>query len=190
MIKLKTPLALPFGSATHLNEWFDKHHDKEKELWIRIFKKSSERISVTWKDCVICAIAWGWIDSQRQKLDEESYAQRFTPRRKNSVWSQKNREYAEALIANGSMKDFGLFHVNAAKSNGSWDNAYAGSARMQMQQDFLDELSRHPETRKKFALLNRTKRYSIYRQIQTSRTAVTRKNIILRAIKNIEEDQI
>lgn len=190
MTKLKIPVALSFGSVTQLNEWFDKHHDNEQELWIRIFKKSSERIGVTWKNCVICAIAWGWIDSQRQKLDDESYAQRFTPRRKNSAWSQKNREYAETLIENSSMKDSGLIQVNAAKLNGSWDNAYAGSADMQIQQDFLDELSLHPEAQNKFALLNRSKRYSIYLQIQTSRTATTRKNIIMRAIKNLEEDQV
>ena len=56
---------------------------------MRIFKKASGQASVTWEDCVVVAIAWGWIDGQCKSLDETSFLQRLTPRRARSNWSQK-----------------------------------------------------------------------------------------------------
>ncbi|WP_240538326.1 YdeI family protein [Rhodoferax sp. PAMC 29310] len=57
------------------------NHAGESELWVRIFKKASGQPSVTWDDCVVAALAWGWIDGLRKALDDTSFLQRLTPRR-------------------------------------------------------------------------------------------------------------
>lgn len=97
-----------------------KHHDSASELWVRIYKAGSGKPSVTWSDCVVEAIAFGWIDGQKQPLDAESFLQRLTPRKPRSNWSSKNCEHATRLIAEGRMTPAGLAHVEAAKADGRW----------------------------------------------------------------------
>ena len=70
-----------FASLRQLEKWLEVNHGTERELWVRIFKKGSGTESVTWDDCVVAAIAWGWIDGQRRSFDEVSFLQRLTPRR-------------------------------------------------------------------------------------------------------------
>lgn len=88
-----------FETAEQLHTWLRLNHASETELWVRIFKKATGQPSVTWDDCVVAAICWGWIDAVRNALDDTSFLQRLTPRRVRSNWSQKNVEHAERLIA-------------------------------------------------------------------------------------------
>ena len=103
---------------------------------MRIFKKATGQPSVTWDDCVVAAIAWGWIDGIRKSLDDTSFLQRLTPRRARSNWSQKNVQHAERLMEQGRMQPAGLVQVEAAHSDGRWAIAYASSATMVMPEVF------------------------------------------------------
>ncbi len=187
---MKTLEALSFDSAIKLDTWFEKHHDIHQELWIRIYKKSSSKTSVTWNECVISAISWGWIDSQRKSMDDISYLQRFTPRRYNSMWSQKNRKHAERLIAEGKMQPSGMSHIKAAQQNGRWQNAYFGSSDMVIPKDFLKELRKNFIANNKYQSLGRSKRFLIYHGIQTARNPNARKKRIVDFIKRIERDSL
>ncbi|WP_246191394.1 YdeI/OmpD-associated family protein [Aureimonas leprariae] len=129
---------------------------------------------MTWSDCVVEAIAFGWIDGQKRPLDAESFLQRLTPRKPKSNWSTKNREYAMRLMAEGRMMPAGLAHVEAAKADGRWENAYAGSATMTIPQDFLDALEKLPVARAFFQTLDRKNLYPIYYRLQTAKRPETR----------------
>src|SRR5688500_1845631 len=98
-----TANALVFRDADELGRWLAKHHDTSTELWVRIYKAKSGVPSVTWADCVVQAIRFGWIDGQRKPLDDVSFLQRRTHRRAKSNWSAKNREHATRLIDEGTM---------------------------------------------------------------------------------------
>jgi uncharacterized protein YdeI (YjbR/CyaY-like superfamily) len=78
-----------FETHDQLYAWLQANHASETELWVRIHKKGTGLPSVTWDDCVVAAIAWGWIDGVRNALDDTSFLQRLTPRRARSNWSQK-----------------------------------------------------------------------------------------------------
>ena len=125
-----------FETPEHLHAWLQANHASETELWVRIFKKATGQPSVTWDDCVVAAIAWGWIDGIRKSLDDTSFLQRLTPRRARSNWSQNNVQHAERLVAQGRMQPAGLAQVEAARSDGRWAAAYAGSATMVMPEVF------------------------------------------------------
>ena len=73
-----------FETPEQLHAWLQAHHASKTELWVRIFKKATGQPSVTWDDCVVAAIAWGWIDGIRKSLDDTSFLQRLTPRRARS----------------------------------------------------------------------------------------------------------
>ena len=79
----------------------------------------------------------GWIDGQKRSYDAEWFLQRFTPRTRRSPWSQRNREHVARLTAAGLMLPAGLAAVEAAKADGRWDAAYAGSARSRCHRTWL-----------------------------------------------------
>lgn len=163
-----------FATARELEKWLRANHAKERELWVRIFKKDSGTPSVTWQDCVVVCLAWGWIDGTKRSLDERSFLQRLTPRRPKSGWSKKNREHAERLIAEGKMQPAGLVHVEAARADGRWEQVYAGSADMDLPDDFLRALDKHPVAKAFFATLKRAQVFSIYHHLQTAKRPETR----------------
>jgi uncharacterized protein YdeI (YjbR/CyaY-like superfamily) len=166
--------ALAFETPQDLAGWLAEHHVDRRELWVRIYKANSRQRSVTWTDCVVEAIRFGWIDGLKRQGDERSYFQRLTPRRAGSSWSTKNREHADRLIAEGRMTPAGLGHVEAARADGRWDAAYEGSAAMVIPQDFLDALAALPETEAFFLTLDRKNLYPIYYRLQTAKRPETR----------------
>lgn len=185
--KKQAPLA--FKDASKLGDWFEKHHGTAAELWVRIFKSDTGVPSVTWNDCVIESIRVGWIDGQMKPLDDTSYLQRLTPRKVNSNWSAKNCRHATTLIAEGRMLPAGLAQVEAAKSDGRWDTAYAGSADMTIPQDFLDALEEMPAAKAFFATLDRKNLYSIYYRLQTAKKLETRARRIAQIVAKLDRGE-
>jgi uncharacterized protein YdeI (YjbR/CyaY-like superfamily) len=113
--------ALPFLTSAEWREWLDRHHAEEDDVWVKLAKKGTGIPSVTYDEAVEVALCYGWIDSLARTVDEQWYAQRFTPRRKRSAWSKVNREKASALIEAGLMHPAGLREVERAKEDGRWD---------------------------------------------------------------------
>jgi uncharacterized protein YdeI (YjbR/CyaY-like superfamily) len=95
-----------------------QHHQSASELWVGFHKKGSKP-SLTWSEAVDEALCFGWIDGIRKKVDEERYANRFTPRR-TATWSAVNIRRARTLIAAGRMQPAGLkaFEARDRKKSG------------------------------------------------------------------------
>jgi uncharacterized protein YdeI (YjbR/CyaY-like superfamily) len=185
--KLRTSMA--FRDARELGAWLAKHHHSNSELWVQIFKAGSGRPSVTWTDCVVEAIRFGWIDGQKQPLDAVSFLQRLTPRKPKSNWSAKNREHATRLIAEGRMTPAGRAHVDTAKADGRWEAAYAGSAAMVIPQDFLDALETMPDAKAFFETLDRKNLYPIYYRLQTAKRPETRAKRMAQILAQFERGE-
>ena len=97
-----------FKTQAAFRVWLEKNHDKEDELWLGYYKKASGKTSVTYKEALEEVLCFGWIDGISRSIDEEKYCQRYTPRRKGSIWSAVNIKKAEELIKNGKMHSTGL----------------------------------------------------------------------------------
>jgi uncharacterized protein YdeI (YjbR/CyaY-like superfamily) len=54
------------------------------------------------------ALCYGWIDSIVKKVDDERFAQRFSPRKPTSILSQMNKERIRELIKEKKMTKYGL----------------------------------------------------------------------------------
>nr|WP_315494418.1 YdeI/OmpD-associated family protein [uncultured Rhodoferax sp.] len=163
-----------FEAPEYLHAWLQANHASETELWVRIYKKGTGLPSVTWDDCVVACIAWGWIDGVRNALDDTSFLQRLTPRRARSNWSQKNVQHAERLIEQGRMQAAGLAQVEAARSDGRWATAYAGSATMVIPEDFLAALQQDPAAQAFYATLKRQHLFTIYHRLHSAKRTETR----------------
>ena len=114
-----------FKNAKAFETWLKKHHATSDGLWLKIAKRGAAEPSVTYPEAVEVALCWGWIDGVRKGLDEVSFLQRYTPRKKKSVWSQINRDNIARLIAAGRMTPHGQRHVETAQADGRWAAAYA-----------------------------------------------------------------
>ena len=100
--------AVFFPDAAALRAWMEENHDKAGELWLGLRKKKSGLPSVTYKEAVDVALCFGWIDGVVNGIDETSYRQRFTPRRKGSIWSAVNIARVEELTRQGLVHAAGL----------------------------------------------------------------------------------
>jgi len=92
--------------------WLAKNHNKEKEIWLVYYRKSSGKKRIPYNDAVEEALCYGWIDSTMKRVDDEKFAQRFTPRRKMSRVSQLNTERIYKMIDKKKMTLKGLEAVN------------------------------------------------------------------------------
>jgi len=164
---------ITFTAPTELGHWLKVNHTSESELWVKIFKKKTGIPSVTWDDVVIEALCWGWIDGIKKSIDDQAYFQRITPRKARSNWSKRNVEHAERLISEGRMTESGLVHINAAKEDGRWENAYRVSD-MKVPADFLAALESKPKAKQFFETLNKSSRYVIAYGLTSAKKPETR----------------
>ena len=114
---------LHFTTAEEWRTWLEGNHATQGEAWLMIYRKDSGTPSVSVQQTVEEALCFGWIDSAMQPIDAERYALRFTPRRKGSNWSERNKGRAAKLIEEGRMTEAGLAEIEEAKRNGRWDEA-------------------------------------------------------------------
>ena len=172
-IRIELPV-IHFESAADLNEWLDKNHKESSGIWLRIFKKNSGVLSVNYDQALDEALCFGWIDGQVKTYDDQSYIQRFTPRRSGSIWSKRNIEHISRLKNEGRMRPAGMKEAEAAKADGRWDNSYDSPSNMTIPEDFMNELSKDQATAEFFNKLNKTNKYAIAWRLQTAQKPETR----------------
>jgi len=87
--------------------WLSAHHATERAIWLIFYDARTGEPSLAYRDAVEEALCFGWIDGIAKRIDAERRAQRFSPRRPNSHWTELNKERARRLIAAGLMTEAG-----------------------------------------------------------------------------------
>lgn len=97
-----------FARSTHeWRGWLRDHGAADPDIWLVFYKKGSDKRGISYQEAVEEALCFGWIDGQMKGIDDESYALRFSPRRKRSEWSDTNRTLARRLMREGRMTEPG-----------------------------------------------------------------------------------
>ncbi len=115
-----------FETPAQFRAWLEVNHATADELWVGFYKKGIGRPSITYPEAVDQALCFGWIDGIRRRIDDESYTNRFTPRRKGSKWSAVNTKRALELIEQGMMQTAGLAAFKARDPARTDDYSYEG----------------------------------------------------------------
>ena len=165
---------LGFPDQPALEEWLEREHASAPGLYVKLAKKGAGVPSVTYAELVESVLCFGWIDGRSNRLDDRFYLQRITPRRARSVWSQKNVDAVEALTEAGRMRPAGLAAVEAARADGRWERAYAGSATITVPDDLAAALVAQPAAQQAFEALDGTNRYAVLWRVHTAATPATR----------------
>lgn len=146
-----------FGS---FYDWLAVEHGRAEEVWIKIHKKGSGRETISPKEAIDAVLCWGWIDGIRKGFDAESFLQRYTRRRKGSVWSQINRDNVERLTRDGLMQPEGQAEVDLAKADGRWDAAYRVSTTAPPE-DLMAAIEAEPQAAEFYRTLTAQNRFAL-----------------------------
>jgi len=166
-----------FADADGFHQWLGRHHDREPEVWIRIYKVKSGTPTISPAQAIEAALCWGWIDGIRKGLDDVSFLQRYSPRTKTGVWSQINVDTVARLIADGRMTPAGLTQVEAAKADGRWDKAYRSKGST-VPADLQAAIDAVPEARAMFATLSAQNRFALIFRTEAMKTKAGREKKI------------
>ena len=153
-------------------DWIDwlEENANEPGVWVRIAKKKSGLISISYQQALEVALCFGWIDGLKKAYNEKTWIQRFTARKPNSKWSKINKEKAEELIATGKMRSSGFAAIEMAKQKGIWETAYDSQKNAEVPADLQAELDKNPDAAEFFNALEGYNRYAIIYRLQTART--------------------
>jgi uncharacterized protein YdeI (YjbR/CyaY-like superfamily) len=111
--------AIYFNSPPDFRNWLEANHQTSTELLVGFYKVGSGKCNMTWSEAVDEALCFGWIDGVKKSVDHERYTHRFSPRRRNSIWSLVNIKKVEQLTEAGRMREAGLYIFNSRKPDSS-----------------------------------------------------------------------
>ncbi|WP_416442533.1 YdeI/OmpD-associated family protein [Leucobacter sp. HNU] len=184
------PPLLTLPDAAAWRAWLDENEDSSDGVWLVLAKKgTTEPTSLSYAQALDEALCSGWIDGQKGSLDAATFRQRFTPRRKQSMWSERNLGLVARLIAEGRMRERGHAEIERAKGDGRWDRAYAGAAKAEVPEDLATALAASPSAAAAFDGLNGANRYSVLHRLMTATNATTRANRLARILTMLESGE-
>jgi len=173
---------LSFPSIEDWEDWLSKNHDRSSGIRIRFFNKASGKASFERQEALEVALMFGWIDSVLNNYDQDSYLQRFSPRKKDSHWSLVNLRTAEKLMAEGRMTEAGL------KALGDLKKRYESLKEEDSIDHDLNGLFRDdPETLAAFDALPPSHRKTYGRYILSAKLPETRERRMKRVAPMIRE---
>ena len=167
-----------FKDADSFYKWLAKNHASTDELWIKIHKVGSGLKSITSKEAIDVVLCWGWIDGICKGFDDQSFLQRYTPRKAKSIWSQINVANVTRLIKEGRMTPHGLAQVEAAKADGRWERAYASGKDMKIPPDLQAAIDAEPKAKAMLATLSAQNRFALAFRTHNMKTEAGRKKKI------------
>lgn len=178
---------LTVKDAAAWRAWLDANEHTSDGIWLVLAKKGTvEPTSLSYAEALDEALCSGWIDGQKGSLDAAVFRQRFTPRRKRSMWSLRNTGIVEELIAQGRMRERGMSEIELAKADGRWERAYAGSATIEVPADLAAALEASPAAGAAFAALNSAGRYSVLHPLVSAPSEATRASRLAKALAKLE----
>jgi uncharacterized protein YdeI (YjbR/CyaY-like superfamily) len=170
--------------------WLEKNHDTESEAWLVFYKKHTRQPCIAYDDAVEEALCFGWIDGVLQRIDDKTYARRFSPRRDSSNWSALNKKRAMNMVQQGKMTEAG-----AAKLRFSdFDDDYGRTLEREAEDLIIPEYFERALTSNRQAHENFTKLAASYRRryllwITDARTDETRNRRVAEAIRLLAENK-
>ena len=99
---------LHLSSRSELRQWLEENHNEEKCCWVVTYRgKRPEWPAIPYIEVVEEALCFGWIDSTLKRLPDGRLAQRLSPRRAKSHWTQLNMDRCVDLEDRGLMTEAG-----------------------------------------------------------------------------------
>lgn len=185
MPEKETPIFYPKNLAAW-RKWLEKNHIAERAVWVVFHSKKSALKSITWSEAVDVALCFGWIDSKKVKIDEETAHQFFSKRKPKSTWSKINKNKVEKLIEQGLMTEAGRRSIETAKQNDSW-TMLDEVEELIIPADLEAELANKPNSKDFFLSLSKSVRKIILAWLVFAKTTETRQKRINEIVESAQQ---
>jgi uncharacterized protein YdeI (YjbR/CyaY-like superfamily) len=145
-----------FASVDALRAWFEAHHKGAPELWVGFYKAHTGKGGVVYPEAVDEALCYGWIDTTVRRIDADRYANRFTPRRPDSAWSEVNRRRFRELERGGRVTEAGRLAFQRMSKNQRLQ--YTSGTTFLLSKEFTGRMRGVPPAQRFFESRNRSYR--------------------------------
>jgi len=169
--------------------WLSEHRDSDGVRLVLAKRGTVAPTSLTHREALEEALCFGWIDGQAGSRDEATWRVLFTPRRRRSMWSKRNVELAERLMAGGRLDPAGIAELELARADGRYKAAYAGPATIEVPADLAAALGANPKAWAMFQSLSRQNRYAILYRVTTARREETRARRVEQFVDMLERGE-
>jgi len=169
--------------------WLRNNHDTKKEVWLIYYKKHTGKPRISYDDAVEEALCFGWIDSIVKKIDDEKFAQKFTPRKDKSKWSETNKKRARKMIKEGKMTKAGLTKIRKAKSNGEWFTTASVRKQLVIPSYIEKALAANKQAQNNFTNLANGYKRQLVGWITSAKRKETREKRLTHAIRLLEQNK-
>lgn len=163
-------------------EWLIENHSSKQSVWLVYYKKKCNVPTINYSDAVDQALCFGWIDSTKKSLDDDTFMQFFCKRKPNSVWSKINKGKVEQLMNNGLMTKAGLDPIETAKQNGSW-KILDDVEELNIPEDLAKVLDTKSGSKAYFLSLSKSIRKSILQWLVLAKRSETRQKRIAEIVE-------
>jgi uncharacterized protein YdeI (YjbR/CyaY-like superfamily) len=163
-------------------EWLAEHGTSETEVWLIYYKAGTGKATISYDDSLEEALCFGWVDSLIQKIDEEKYARKFTPRKPGSKWSKLNTHLVAKLIKEGRITEAGMARVEFSREE-------APSERPILPDWLQAGLMTSPKAWENFSKLPPSYRRNYILWVSDARREETRQKRMQEAIGRLEKNE-
>ena len=167
--------------------WLTEHSRSETEVWLLFYKKHTGRPRLPYDDAVEEALCFGWIDSIVKRIDDDSFAQKFTPRRDGSRWSALNARRVRKLIREGRMTEAGLAKIGALVP-GEESIAQTNKGKLRFPANVKESLMANQKAWKAFQRLTPARQRAYLRLILDAKKDETRAQRVRDVIARLEQN--
>ena len=171
------------SSQKDWRQWLEQNHQSKQSVWLVCYKKQANIPTVSWSESVDEALCFGWIDSTRKSIAENTFMQFFCKRKPKSAWSKINKMNVERLIAAGKMAKAGYESIETAKQNGSW-NLLDDVEELIIPADLEKELQQNPDAKEYFLSLSKSVRKMMLQWIAFAKRDETRRKRITEIVES------
>ena len=178
-----------FSSLEDWRDWLEGNFTRDKGIWIVLQKVKSPNKGVKYDEALDEALCFGWIDGKMKRLDDNEFKQWFSPRRRRSPWSKRNRDKAEKLILEGRMTPNGFAEIGKAKANCRWDAAYSSKRIPTMSDEMLEALKSNTEAYMNFKAFPDSARLMYIHWVNDAKRAETKTRRIRKVVERTEDNK-
>ncbi len=177
------------ATAEEWRAWLEANHDKKTEIWLIYYKLGSNKPRIPYKDAVEEALCFGWIDGIVKPIDAKKYTQRFSPRKKDSNWSELNISIVEKLIVQRRMAEPGLRAYETGLAYNTLEKRAAKALHDIVPDDLLSALKNNPKAYENFSRFPASGRKMIARFVNDAKRSETRQKRIDEAVAMAAENK-
>lgn len=168
------PDVLRVKNRSDWRQWLEEHHATSPAVVLVIYKAKYRGCGIALDEAVEEALCFGWIDSTLRSLDDRRYLLKFTPRRRDSVWSFRNVRRVERLIREGRVTSAGMQKIVEAKQGGAWDAAVRREETDRIPEELAKALRKRKGAIAGYRALSNARKKQLVHWLFTAKRDVTR----------------